>query len=224
MNRVATLSCKWRFLQASGFSLVLTAALCAGCGSNKGLTRSKAAEMIRNSKLLSDKAESLPFTTGQVPDYSTQPFSDHPIYLALEQLGYLKIEAGGPPGGWAPYAISLTAEGQSASREWRKETSIYWRKEEAIYYVPVATQEFVEVTGVSGGGPESHTGDQAHVEYSWKWVLTPIGRELDQAGVKNLSQLCGELSGVKSGSTGFHLYDDGWRLVVSRFEKGPCEQ
>ncbi len=215
MNRVATLSCKWRFLQASGFSLVLTAALCAGCGSNKGLTRSKAAEMIRNSKLLSGKAETVELHTGGTIEVS-QGSTEYLTVGALEKLGYARIEAGGRSSwGTELYVFSLSAKGESASKEWNKPGNLgYW----IVYTIPVATQEFVEVTGVSGGAPESHPGDMASVEYSWKWVLAPIGRELEQAGVKYLwsggprSITFEDLRATRSGAAKFVLYDDGWRL------------
>lgn len=230
MNHIIAPCCNKKLLRRVGLLLALVASILPSCGahkkveeaaagqaggSDKKLTRTKAAELIRKSKtLLQDKAE-IEIVTGELQRRKDAPI--RPEYTAFSNLGYLTIKSvpvrSAFLGDFFVDNVSLTPEGSSASKEWSRSEvynghDIYGSAQHLSYKTPGATMEFVEVTGVTGGGPESKQGDVAKVEYSWKWVLTPFGRELEKVGLP-----MGDLTKLNAASTTMQLYDDGWRLA-----------
>ena len=206
-----------------GVAIILTGTISCGgsrqpsqsTGSDTNrLTRSKAAEAIRSSKLLSDKIEGPVFKTGKAVYSTDQGPETEPMIAALKKLGYLKVEQEGPVrprdvgfGDLVDFRVSLTPKGESAAKEWRVVVT-----DAPYYYVPIAGQEFVDVTGISGGDPAK--GDSAIVQFTSRWDLTPIGRQLTEAGLGNYAGGYSKdsLKKVSSGEASFRLYDDGWRI------------
>ena len=65
------------------------------------------------------------------------------------------------------------------------------------FFIPVARRELVGVTGIS------KQGNQADVDFTWKWVpLNEVGAALYSGDMRYNS------------TVGFRDYDDGWRIVI----------
>lgn len=70
----------------------------------------------------------------------------------------------------------------------------------------------VEVTGISSSERE------AEVEFNFRWALTPVGRELEQAGLDIAAKIAGlgathfSFDEPNPMAAALQLYDDGWRV------------
>jgi len=129
------------------------------------------------------------------------------LVRALEALGYVAltpsanppiVNTAGIPARFVEY--ELTATGREAAKTWLSSGTT------TGVQVPVWRQELVEVTGVT----EESDGKGRLVEYTYRWVLTPIGEEIDR--IDGISKLNSPPDEPQRRRCRLMMYDDGWRV------------
>lgn len=181
-------------------SLILLV-VAAGCGSNS-LSRSKAASVIRGSDPFKHEEDAV-FNVGGLSGIVAGS-----RYKALESLGYAKITNRG----WYDY-FDLTDRGTEAvsTGKWKKGV---WVNGFTVS-IPVVSRELIEITGVT----QEKGGNQAQVEFTWKYSLNDFGRQLQAAGATFTGQMdknnggAIDVHGTFKATGTLQLYDDGWRAT-----------
>ncbi len=164
----------------------------------KVLTRPKAAAMIKRSSAFMRTIDI---------NFEVQP--NHQHVLVAQHFGYIE-----------PDKSALTEKGKQAWRDLKLPVF--------DHTVPLASAEFVEVTGIST------RGNAADVKFIWRWMPNEIGKSL-VIGSPEFNALPDDLQskirqpprvpmpglagpnagivfgGVRPGTANFQLYDDGWR-------------
>lgn len=133
-------------------------------------------------------------------------------WLVFRDLGLIELR--NKTGQMTPFSAQtvgceavLTESGSREAEHWKRRSS---GEGNTSYSVDIATKQFIEVTGVSGGD-----GDNAAVECTWKWHLNQIGeRLLSQNKLRMFAdnRLDNNLHRI---SINFRRYDDGWRVTGS---------
>lgn len=181
------------------------------CSSNKGLSREEVAKLINNADahaLLNDWGVTLPFP-GVMSLGHEEPEPGEYLVRALEALGYVALT---PSESRPPYVSArtgiaarlveyeLTATGREAANSWLPSGTT------TGVSVPVWRQEVVDVTGIT----EESEGKGRLVEYTYRWVLTPIGEEIDR--IDGISKLNAPPDEPQRRRCRLMMYDDGWRV------------
>lgn len=196
---------------------ILVIAVCACVQRN--LTRSQAAALIRKSSLLNSR-QTVSLPLGWLRGHTADPIRDwigstgredrvfEKMIGTFTSLGIIQV------GPYRPHQtmlgtvmtevlISLTPNGQQEMRSlpnlWGKDESncgLLWISE--CWEVAIATQDLLQVTGVSDGN-----GSTATAEFTWHWVLTKYGAYFSDRVERAVPQ---------KAVAHFQLFDDGWRL------------
>jgi hypothetical protein len=127
------------------------------------------------------------------------PVVNRALQDTLEKLGYLEKQG---------TQNNLTAKGTEAAKGWSKQEREVPSFPADTWVVPVATgRELIEVTGITGDqGPQQSS---LTAEFTWRWKLTPLAKEVVTANPAALA----EWAPVRNGQAALRLYDDGWRVV-----------
>lgn len=179
--------------------LLLTAMLCLGaaCSPRDFLTRRLAADLIAGSDTFKS-TQQFWVRTGIISnkDYLS------PEYLVLQRRGWITGTLVSCPANVTPppcQDVVFTPIGVETFRDLIPSS----HAASQYFEVPIATREFIEVTGIS------KNGNVADVDFSWKWVAAnEVGAALYSGGVQYNSSVV------------FKHYDDGWRLIEVSNSKG----
>jgi len=176
--------------------LVFIAAVCISCSPRDFLTRRLATDLI----LASDAFKSQQQFTLETGVLSNKDYSS-PEYLILQHHGWISATNAACPPTLVPpcWDVLLTPSGVDAVRSLVPATE----SDKPSFSIPVATRQFIEVTGIS------KQGSLADVDFTWKWApMNEIGAALYPGEQRFIS------------TVGFRDYDDGWRVVSSTFHSG----
>ncbi len=169
--------------------LLVTLTLCS-CSPRDFLTRRLATDLIAASDAFKTPQQ-FSLQTGIVSnkDYVS------PEYLVLQQHGWISATTARCAPGMVPppcWDVLLTPSGVDTVRALVPSEEA----DKASFFIPVARRELIAVTGIS------KQGNQADVEFTWKWVpLNEVGAALYSGDLRYTS------------TVGFRQYDDGWRLL-----------
>jgi len=182
---------------------LLTITACQTVGTTddpKVLSRQKAATMIKSSSAFQKTVDI---------KFEVQP--NNPQILVARYLGYLDADK-----------PVLTEKGKQLWRDSNLQV--------VDYAVPVAYAELVEVTGIST------SGNAADAKFTWHWTPNEVGKALVIDSLE-FKALPGDIQakirqpppaatpafaipnsginfgGIRSGTSNFQLYDDGWRVT-----------
>lgn len=220
------------------------AVLVTGCAGSKDLTRSRAADLIRNSKDFRlpvsaplprkrewpIEARSVDETEEEAKERAVDSYARANAEVAVfRHLGLIDfrmtlIEAPSPAHSWWRFELEpiLTNKGE---REAVENDGNKKHRE-----IAVARRELVEVTGITT--PKAGT---AQAEFTWEQVPTPAGEAFDPSGgtYRRLPEWLQQvISGVPAGRSRsaerrygdvhkgvafLQLYDDGWRVRFIQF-------
>lgn len=181
---------------------LLAAMLClaVACSPRDFLTRRLAADLIAGSDTFK-ATQQFWLRIGVIPnkDYLS------PEYLVLQRRGWITASLVSCPTGVAPppcQDVTFTPIGVETFRDLIPNGD----PPSQYFPIPIATRELIEITGIS------KIGNQADVDFSWKWVpANEVGAALASGGVQFKS------------TVGFRHYDDGWRVLEggsSKSEQG----
>jgi len=171
--------------------VMLDLALCS-CSPREFLTRRLAADLISASEAIK-APQQFALQTGIVSnkDYVS------PEYLVLQQHHWISATAARCSPGMTPspcWDVLLTPAGVETVR------SLVPVEEavKALLQIPVARRQLVGITGIS------KQGNQAEVDFTWRWVpLNEVGAALYSGDLHYTS------------TVEFRKYDDGWRMLQS---------
>lgn len=204
--------------------LILVSPATGSC-SDKNLSRSRAADVIKQAQNFSD-AMVIKVPVGNIWwDWRNvnDPNPNYPL-KTLQDRDILTYRESGQKEGWwnKEYITELTPRGKDLSKSWvlTKEKmpngstfmgtqsrcwTVQGRGETChepngdVYSVVLARRKMIAVTGIrtDPGGKESSA------EFTWEWVPTADGKIF----VERIP------TGVQKGRALFELYDDGWRIT-----------
>jgi hypothetical protein len=131
-------------------------------------------------------------------------------YKPLQSTGILTIRESGKSYSlwWKEYIVELTPRGQQEAKMWIRTSDkpapagdIFRGpdSEGTVYSIPLAEKKLVEVTGMA----INQSGNEADVQFDWRWLPTPQGKPLASMAPNGETQ---------HGEAALRLYDDGWRI------------
>jgi hypothetical protein len=181
---------------AKVFATACIALFLTSCSPRDFLTRRLATDLIAASDAFKSTQQFV-LQTGVLSnkDYAA------PEYLVLQRHGWISANSAPCPATLTPpcWDVLLTPSGVDAVRSLIPASEA----DKPSFSIPVATRQFVEVTGIS------KQGSAADVDFTWKWAPSnEIGAALYPGDLRYTS------------TVGFRDYDDGWRIVSSTFRSG----
>ncbi len=177
---------------------LLAAMLCmaVACSPRDFLTRRLAADLIAGSDTFKTQQQFW-LRTGIISnkDYLS------PEYLVLQRRGWITGTLISCPADVSPppcQDVIFTPIGVETFRDLVPSN----HAASQYFQVPIASREFIEVTGIS------KNGNLADVDFSWRWApANEVGAALSSGGVQYNS------------TVGFKHYDDGWRMIEGSNQK-----
>ena len=212
---------QWRsrshYFKAILLSVFVASVTMAASCTDRNLSRSKAAQLIKDSADFKNRRHTAAVCVG---DCLQDGPGGYPIDRALQSLGYLNIGSSRRVRNLFSanahlVLISLTSKGADASKSWKvtrqdpgykgypDRASSQDRGPSVEFEVIVARPELIEVTGIREPQPKI-----AVAGYTWKWIPNTFGKDLVNAGMKDVVPM-----NIEKGEASFILYDDGWRLA-----------
>jgi hypothetical protein len=164
--------------------------------SSAQLSRSEAARMLEDSRHVKSTVKAFEFLVGRHASALNLSESRQQMYRALTRVGYVDTSG---------YDDTFHALPKASGED--------FSCDERHCRVTVARAGNVEVAGLSTGERD------IRAKFTWGWALTPVGTELQNAGldfgmrISSLVVLVDlDMSRRYEGSAHLRLYDDGWRV------------